>query len=139
MVQEEVTFHGHPNIQSLHAKTIEITKDEHLTLRGDCIIGVKANKACSDFSDSFKLKLKSNATVVKIEVLVGNESFSLKGMGDHRLNMLNSNDIVVRKTNFTCPRTMSIRCNKASSDIPRKIIKLLQDTNTKGILRISLD
>ncbi|MEM3095074.1 MAG: DUF371 domain-containing protein, partial [Nitrososphaera sp.] len=48
MVQDEVIFYGHPNVQSLHGKTVEITKDEHLTLRGDCIIGVRASKACAD-------------------------------------------------------------------------------------------
>ena len=61
MVQDEVIFYGHPNIRSLHAKTIEITKDEHLTPRGDCIIGVKANKACADLDESFKHRLKSNS------------------------------------------------------------------------------
>ena len=73
MVQDEVIFYGHPNIQSLHAKTIEITKDEHLTLRGDCIIGVKANKACADLDESFKHKLKSNSAVVRIEIMVGDK------------------------------------------------------------------
>jgi uncharacterized protein len=139
MVQDEVIFYGHPNIRSLHAKTIEITKDEHLTPRGDCIIGVKANKACADLDESFKHKLKSNLSVIKIEIMVGDESFIISGRGDERLSMLNSNDIVIRKTNFVCPRTMSVLCDKASSDVPRKLVRILQDQQTKGIFRITLE
>jgi uncharacterized protein len=139
MVQDEVIFYGHPNVRSLHAKTIEITKDEHLSPRGDCIIGVKANKACADLEESFKHRLKSNLSVIKIEIMVGDESFIISGRGDERLSMLNSNDIVIRKTNFVCPRTMSVLCDKASSDVPRKLVRILQDQQTKGIFRITLE
>jgi hypothetical protein len=139
MVQDEVIFYGHPNIRSLHAKTIEITKDEHLTPRGDCIIGVKANKACADLDESFKHRLKSNLSVIKIEIMAGDESFLISGRGDERLSMLNANDIVIRKTNFVCPRTMSVLCDKASSDVPRKLVRILQDQQTKGIFRITLE
>ena len=139
MVQDEVIFYGHPNIRSLHGKTIEITKDEHLTPRGDCIIGVKANKACADLDESFKHRLKSNLSVIKIEIMVGDESFLISGRGDERLSMLNANDIVIRKTNFVCPRTMSVLCDKASSDMPRKLVRILQDQKTKGIFRITLE
>ena len=132
-------FYGHPNIRSLHAKTIEITKDEHLTPRGDCIIGVKANKACADLDESFKHRLKSNLSIIRIEIMVGDKSFIISGRGDERLSMLNSNDIVIRKTNFVCPRTMSVLCDKASSDMPRKLVRILQDQQTKGIFRITLE
>jgi uncharacterized protein len=139
MVQDDVTFYGHPNVRSLHAKTIEITKDEHLTPRGDCIIGVRANKACEDLDETLKHRLKSNSAVVRIEIMVGDESFIITGMGDHRLSMLNPHDIVIRRTNFACPRTMSVLCNKASSEVPRKIVETLQDQNTKGIFRITVE
>ena len=139
MVQDDVTFYGHPNIRSLHAKTIEITKDEHLTPRGDCIIGVKANKACSDLDGALKHRLKSTSAVVRIEVMVGNESVLISGMGDHRLSMLNSHDIVIRRTNFACPRTMSVLCDKASSEVPRKMVKILQDPDIRGIFRITVE
>jgi len=139
MIQDEVTFYGHPNIRSLHAKTIEITKDEHLTPRGDCIVGVKANKACSDLDESFKHRLKSNSSIVRMEIMVRDESFLILGMGDERLSMLNVHDIVIRKTSFVCPRTMSVLCDKASSDLPRKLVNMLQDQETKGIFRITLE
>jgi uncharacterized protein len=139
MVQDEVIFYGHPNVQSLHARTIEITKDEHLTLRGDCIIGVEANKACADLDEAFKRRLKSNSAIVRIELMVGTESFVIIGMGDQRLNLLSPHDIVIRKTNFVCPRTVSVRCDKASLELPRKMVKMLQDRDTKAIFRITVE
>ena len=139
MVQEEVTFYGHPNVQSLHAKTIEITKDEHLTLRGDCIIGVRASKACADLHESLKYRLAAKDSVVKMEIMVGSESFTIAGMGDDRLTLQNPHDIVIRKTTFVCPRTMSVRCDRASSDVPRKLVKLLQDKEARGIFRITIE
>ena len=139
MVQDEVSFYGHPNIQSLHPKSIEITKDDHLTPRGDCIIGVKANKACSDLGESVKHRLKSNSSMVRIEVIIGDESFLIIGKGDERLTMLNPHDIVIRRTSFVCPRTMSVLCDKASSDLPRNMVKMLQDPETKGIFRVTFE
>lgn len=139
MVQEEVIFFGHPNVQSLHGKTLEITKDEHLTLRGDCILGVRATKACADLNETLKRRLSTTGSIVRVEIMVGSESFVIKGMGDERLSLMNPHDIVIRKTNFVCPRTLSIRCDKASSDVPRNMVKILQDDEAKGIFRITVE
>lgn len=139
MVQDEVTFYGHPNVRSLHSKSIEITKDGYLTPKGDCIIGIKANKACTDLEESIRRGLKSSLAIVKIEVIVDDESFIIKGRGDERLTMLNPHDIVIRRTNFVCPRTMSVLCDKASSDMPRELVRLLQHQEQKGIFRITIE
>lgn len=139
MVQDEVTFYGHPNVRSLHSKSIEITKDGYLTPKGDCIIGIKANKACTDLEESIRRGLKSSSAIVKIEVIVGDKSFIIKGRGDERLTMLNPQDIVIRRTNFVCPRTMSVLCDKASSDMPRELVRLLQHHEQKGVFRITIE
>jgi len=134
-----VTFYGHPNIRSLHSKSIEITKDDYLTPRGDCIIGIKANKGCANLDESIRRGLKSGSAIVKIEIMIGNESFIIEGRGDERLTMLNPHDIVIRRTNFVCPRTMSILCDKASCDMPRELVRSLQHQEQKGIFRITLE
>lgn len=139
MVQDEVTFYGHPNVRSLHSKSIELTKEGYLTPKGDCIIGIKANKACTDLEESIRQGLKSSSAIVKIEVIVDDESFIIKGRGDERLTMLNPHDIVIRRTNFVCPRTMSVLCDKASSDMPRELVRLLQHQEQKGLFRITIE
>jgi hypothetical protein len=139
MIQDEVTFYGHPNVQSLHGKTVEITTDDHLTLKGDCIIGVRASKACVHLDETLKRRLRSNDSVVTIEIMVGSESFVINGKGDERFTLQNPHDIVIRKTSFVCPRTMSVRCDRASSDMPRKMVRMLQDMDAKGIFRITVE
>jgi len=139
MIQDEVTFYGHPNVRSLHSKTVEITRDGHLTLRGDCIIGVRASKACADLDQNLRRRLRSNDSVVRIEIMVGDESFLINGKGDERFTLQNPHDIVIRKTGFVCPRTMSVRCDRASSDVPRKMVRMLQDMEERGIFRITVE
>jgi len=139
MVQEEIAFYGHRNIQSFHKRTIEITKDPNLSLRGDCIIGVNANKSCWDISDKLKHGLKDDNSFIIIDVTVGNMSFIINGLGNSRLLLLSRHDVVIRKSNFICERTIAIRCDKASSDIPREMIMSLQDPETTGLLRITAE
>jgi hypothetical protein len=138
-LQDEIAFFGHPNVQSLHTRTIEITKEKLLTLRGDCIIGVNAEKSCADIDEAIKRRLVSGNSYVRIEIIVGNDVYMICGSGDERLTLQNKHDIVIRKTNFACPRTLSVRCDKASSDIPRGMVKALQDPNMKGIFRITVE
>lgn len=139
MVQDEIKFRGHPNVLSLHGRTLEVTKDNSLSLRGDCIIGVSANKACADLDEVVKKGVSRSDTTVKVEIVVGGESYSIQGFGDSRLSMLSKHDIVIRKTRFVCPRTMSVGCDKASSDLPRSMVRLLQDADTCGLLRVSVE
>lgn len=137
-MQDEVIFYGHPNVQSFHGRTVEITREEHLTLKGDCIIGVRASKACHDIDEPLRKRLMTDCRV-KIEILVGSLAYEIVGSGDSRLTLTNKHDIVIRKTNFVCPRTLSVKCDKASSDISREIVELLKDPATKGVFRITAE
>ncbi|MBD0360642.1 MAG: DUF371 domain-containing protein, partial [Nitrososphaeraceae archaeon] len=74
MVEDEVIFYGHPNVQSLHPRALEITKNTELTLRGDCIIGVGANKACKDLDPALQRLLKNDNSVVRLSIIAGNRS-----------------------------------------------------------------
>jgi len=67
----EIPFSGHSNILSLHKKTIEITKDSHLTINGDCIIGVNANLACIDLPEKFKKKVQNSNSEIIFTIKVG--------------------------------------------------------------------
>jgi len=138
-LQDEVLFHGHPNVRSLHSRTLEITTEENLTLRGDCIIGVRANKACRDIGDSIRNRLSKDDSVVILQVCVGSEECTIKGKGEPTLTLQHSHDIVVRKSRFTCPRTLSVSCDKASIDIPRNMVEMLQNPENKGIFRITVE
>ena len=134
----EIPFNGHENILSLHKKTIEITKDSQLTVNGDCIIGVGSNLACIDLPENFKKKIQNPTTEIKFSIVTDEHSFTIHGMGSEKLTLKHSNDIVLRKSAFTCSRTIAIKCDKASDDIPRNMVKKLQDPKTSGKLIIEI-
>jgi hypothetical protein len=138
-MQFEIQFFGHENIRSNHQKTIEITKDSHLTTRGDCIIGVRASSGCADLPVLLKEKLKNSNSKVKFLIKVENHEFIVEGNGHKDLILSHLDDIVIRKSNFVCPRTLAIKCDRASNLIPRDMIYLLQNPNTKGTFTIMVD
>ena len=134
----EIPFRGHKNILSLHKKTIEITKDSQLTVNGDCIVGVNSSLACVDLSENLKKKIRNPDTEIVFTILVDEYSFSVHGKGSEKLTLTHSSDIVLRKSAFTCSRTIAIKCDKASDDIPRKMVKKLQNPKTAGKLVIEI-
>ena len=136
MISDDIEFYGHPNVLATHPRTIEITKDDYLTKEGNCIIGIKANKACNSLDLKLKKMITTDKIPIKIEIIVGNDIFPINGFGNRNLTLLNQHDTVIRTSNFVCSRTASIKCDKASIHIPRKIITKLQNPNTRGILRI---
>ncbi|HXS59247.1 MAG TPA: DUF371 domain-containing protein [Candidatus Sulfopaludibacter sp.] len=139
MITEEIIFKGHTNVQSLHSRTIEITKDKDLTLNGDCIIGVNANKSCRDLSTEIKEKIKKNNSLIEVEIIVEPYSFVIKGNGNDNLLLSNHEDIVLRKSKFICDRTLSINCDFSSLDIPRNIINILKNPSNIGIMQIRVE
>ncbi len=135
----EIEFSGHENIRSFHQKTIEITKESHLTPQGDCIIGVNATSSCADLPSEFKEKLRDPNSKVSFLIKVGEHKFLVKGQGHENLTLTHTEDIVIRKSDFVCPRTLSVKCDKASDLLPREMVSLLQNPNTKGTFVITIE
>ena len=134
----DIEFFGHQNIRSLHQRTIEITKEDDLTPSGDCIVGVNANYGCADLPPKIKEKLQNSKSKIKFSIIVDDEIFEINGMGDDSLKLTHPDDIVIRKSDFVCPRTLGVKCDNASDSIPRKMIELLQNPSQKGIFRIEV-
>ena len=132
----EIPFYGHKNIRSCHPKTIEITTEPDLTLNGDCIIGVGAACGCQDIPEQMKNLLRSSKSEILFTISIKDVSFKVKGIGHENLILTNPHDIVIRKSSFICPRTLAIHCNLASDSIPRQMIKILQNPDSRGIFAI---
>jgi len=135
----EIQFYGHENIRSNHQKTIEITKESHLTPSGDCIIGVNASASCAELPQSLKKKLQDPNSKVTLSIKVGAHEFNVEGRGHENLSLTHLEDIVIRKSEFVCPRTLAVKCDKASDLIPREMISLLQNPNTIGTFTIIIE
>lgn len=123
---EKLKAQGHENISVKHPTTFEITKDDYLTKRGDCIIGIKADKSMRDFSEDFKKKLRKKET--KLEIILKCDKIKEKviAYGHPSLTLSHPHDVVVRKSNFICSRTLAIRADKSARELDRKLIEKLQ-------------
>jgi hypothetical protein len=125
--KEIILGYGHENIQALHPTTIMITKDDHLSQKGDCIVVVSVNKTLEKLSSQFKNELrKSNS---KLTVLF--ESNDLKeqitAFGSPKLILTHPTDMVIRKSNFICNRTLGINADKSSIDLSRIFVEKIKD------------
>ncbi|MCD6466365.1 MAG: DUF371 domain-containing protein [Methanomicrobia archaeon] len=125
---------GHPNIKATHRTTIEVTKDNYLTGRGDCILGIDADKSLKDMKEFLDQNKKRE---IKVDLVVENLVESIKGYLDPRLTFLDEKDIVIRKSSYICDRTLMIHASKSAAEINRKIIRKLRERK-EMTLRISV-
>lgn len=133
---ETVLFRGHPMVRSLHPTTIEVTTEEHLTPRGDCIIGVGASKGCAQLSETLKQALRREGSRVTIGLRAGGQRFDLTAQGDPGLALSHPGDIVIRKSRFVSDRTLAVGASSAAKDIPRQLVASFRDPRTVGVLEI---
>ena len=131
-------FSGHKNVRSTHKKTIEVTKESELTTRGDCIVGVSADSACIDMPEEIKKRLQDPDRTITFTIRTGNLKFTTVGKGHPNLTLKHKSDIVIRKSKFTCSRTAAVECDKASEDLPKEMIVMLQDPKTTGVFTIEV-
>jgi hypothetical protein len=118
---------GHENISAKHETTFEITKDESLTPKGDCIVGVSSDKSMVDFSQEFKEKIADDSCLIKVELSTKNGYDEITGHGHRKLTLTHPTDLVCRKSSYVCSRTLMIKSNKASIDLNRQLIEDLKN------------
>jgi len=128
--------HGHENVQATHETTFEITKEPILTKRGDCIIAIGATKGASDLHQRFKEAARRKDAQITITIEVGELKEIVQARGSPRLLFTHPTDLVVRKSNYVCGRTIAIRADKAASDLSRKLIERIRDPSQE--IRITL-
>jgi hypothetical protein len=128
--------HGHENIQATHETTLEITKEPTLTKRGDCIIAVEATNGAADLPLEFKEAARKKGAQITITIEAGELKEIVRAKGSPRLLFTHPTDLVVRKTDYVCGRTLAITADKAASDLSRKLVEKIQDCNQR--IRITL-
>jgi hypothetical protein len=128
---EVIVAHGHENIRSTNKTTFEVTKETHLTKKGDCIIAVDATKGAVDVSQQFKNVVRSDNAQIIIELEVDGEKETVKAWGSSGLTLTHPTDLVIRKSNFVCNRTLAIKADKTASKFSRKLVEKLQNPNQK--------
>lgn len=134
---ESFKAYGHELISALHKTTLEITKDDYLTRRGDCIIALKSEKACSDLSDELKNSLRREGSIVRLILESKGIVEEVKAMGSRRLILNDPRSIVLRKSDYVDSRTLAIRADKAARDLKRDFVETIKDK--RSVIQIIIE
>ena len=138
MITEIFFIYGHENVRSTHKSTLEFTKDKDLGLNGDCILGVRSEFGCADFSSEFKEAVKDENAKVVIVIEVEGVVNTVSGFGHPDISLTNNNEIVIRKSDFVCGRTLCVNSDKAARDIDARIIDLLKKTGSRAKVTVTI-
>lgn len=133
----EYTFlvKGHPNISSRHRTTLELTKDPEIGKTADCIIGVGSHVSMNDIPEEIIQAIRIDKTLVTLRLETENAVDEVKGYGHPELTLDHPTDIVSRKSDFKCSRTLMINANKAACDLKKELIK---DLIASKLLRVTI-
>lgn len=134
---EVIHCRGHPNVKATHRSTLEFTKEDYLTPRGDCIICVEADKGINDLSEEFKKALKEGRRL-RIRIQVGDLADEVIAEGSEDLILDHPYSMVIRKSDYIDARTLAVRANKAARDIDRKIIEMLKKPETEAEVELRI-
>jgi hypothetical protein len=126
----EFKAYGHSNISSEHQTTLMITRDDYLTSRGNCIISIKADKSLSEFEPEMKNAARNKNAKISLTFSINDVKFTVNGRGNPSLTYQHPSDIVARKSNYVCDRTLMIKADKAAIDVPQKFLNLLKNEKT---------
>jgi hypothetical protein len=137
-ITETILASGHKNIQATHKSTLEITKEAELSKKGDCIIAVSANKSIRDLSSEFKQNLRKENAQITMLIEAGDALEVVNASGSPRLILTHPTDIVVRKSNYICNRTLAIQADKAACDLPRDLVKRLRNPKQKVKVKLTV-
>lgn len=128
----EYTFKakGHHNVTSRHRSTFEVTQDDDIGLAADCIVGVSSKASLNDIPSGIKDAIRDENTQIQIILETENATDKITGFGHPGLTLDHPTDMVCRKSNYTCSRTLMINADKASVDLNPDLIDDLRSGKT---------
>ncbi len=136
---KEVIFaQGHLNILATHRTTLEFTRDQHLSKKGDCIVAVAADKAVEDLSGEFKEKLRKPHAKLTILIEACGIIEQVNANGSPRLILTHPTDMVIRKSDYVCNRTLAVNADKAAQDLSRDLVEKLKNPEQKVKITLSM-
>ena len=126
---------GHKNVTSHHKSTFEITKEAEIGPAADCIIGVDMDYTMLDFPEDFKAKIADSNTKITVILDTENGHDEITGWGHEDLTLTHPTDIVCRKSDYTCSRTLMIKADKAACDLD---INLIEDLKNEKVMDVTI-
>ncbi len=130
---------GHKNVLSTHKTTFEVTKEEALSKRGDCIVAVRATKAAADLPVEFKEAARREGARITITVEADGIKETIRAWASPHLQFTHQTDLVVRKSNYVCDRTLAIQADKAAIDFSRALVEKLKNPDQTVELTLTVE
>lgn len=115
-----------------------ITREENLTIRGDCVAAVKAEKGLTDFEPEMVKAAQSMKANISLTLSADGKRFRITGKGHPKLTYKDPKDMVARKSGYVCNRTLMVNADKGARDIPRDLVKLLRSLNTEILVEVEI-
>jgi hypothetical protein len=129
--RENIVAFGHENIQAIHPSTLMFTREKHLSKTGDCVVGVAADKAVADLSQTFKDTLRKPNAKLSIIIEAGGLTEQINAFGSPKLILTHPTDMVIRKSDYISDRTLAIHADKSANDLPRELREILKNPKQK--------
>lgn len=111
--------YGNPGIEGTHKTAFEITQHTSVVPKGDLVIGTRANfdpealAALAQVSNKIRITLRTRGITETIT-------------GDSNKDYVPGPSIIVRKAGAS-PQTIITNADKSAGDLPRKLIRALQN------------
>ena len=132
-----ITARGHELVTLRHLTTIEVTKDNDMTRRGDCILAVGASASASELSAELKALLRTGARLIVTVECAGIRDV-VEATGSKEMMFRDRTSIVVRRSSYVDGRTIGILSSKAAKDINRDLVRQLARPNNSVSIRLDV-
>lgn len=138
-VVETIEAWGHPNVTGRNRTTFEVTREDYLTRRGDCIVAVNASKGAKDLSEEFRKAARREDAKITVIIQAGGYREVAVGRGDPGLTFSHPTDLVARKSCFISDRTLMVGADKAAKDFSRELIREAQNPSQKVVTTLIVE
>jgi uncharacterized protein len=107
-----------------------VTQDKEIGLAADCIVGVSSKVSLNDLPSEMRSAIQNHATQIQIVLETENSIDKITGYGHPSLTLDHPTDMVCRKSDYICNRTLMIHADKAAMDLNHDLIHDLKSGKT---------
>jgi len=79
----------------------------------------------------FKEAAKNRSARITITIEAGEVKEVVKARGSPQLSFTHPMDLVIRKSDYVCGRTVAVRADKAACDLSRRFVEKLQNLHQR--------
>ena len=127
------TARGHEHILATHRSTLAFTREDWLTMRGDCIVAVSA-----DFEEKSLRKFLEklpDASPIVVTISAGEHQDRFEALLNREFS--DKKEMVFRLSEHRSGRTLGIRATKAAAHLDRTLVSSLSRPETTVAVRVA--